>query len=67
MRLGPNGEKSFPLKHFDRDLFIYFPAAETPDAPYAVSFEIGADQTASQLTIEDLNDDGQGVLARVKE
>jgi CubicO group peptidase (beta-lactamase class C family) len=67
LRLGPNGEKSFALKHFDRDLFIYFPAAETPDAPYAVNFEIGVDQTAGQVTIEDLNDDGQGVLARVEE
>lgn len=66
LKLGPNGEKSFPLKHFDRDLFIYFPEAETPDMPYAVTFEIGPGRKASQVTLEDLNDNGQGVLARTE-
>ncbi len=28
--------------------------------PFAVTFQIGPDQKASQVTIEDLNDDGQG-------
>jgi hypothetical protein len=32
----------------------------------AVTFQIGPDQKAREVTIEDLNDDGQGVLARVK-
>jgi hypothetical protein len=40
-RLGPNGRMSYPLSHFDRDLFVYFPYAETPDVPYAISFEVG--------------------------
>jgi hypothetical protein len=57
--------KSFPLTFFDRDLFTYSPLAETPDIPFAVTFEIGPDRKASQVTIEDLNDNGQGVLARV--
>ena len=48
-----------------RDLFTYSPMAETPDIPFAVTFEIGPDRKASQVTIEDLNDNGQGVLARV--
>ena len=34
--------------------------------PYSVTFGIGPDQKASQVTIEDLNDDGQGVLGRVQ-
>jgi hypothetical protein len=34
--------------------------------PFAVTFQIGPDQKASQVTIEDLNDDGQGMLARVE-
>jgi len=34
--------------------------------PETFAVEIGPDQKASQVTIEDLNDDGQGVLARVK-
>jgi CubicO group peptidase (beta-lactamase class C family) len=66
LKLGPNGAKSRPLTHFDRDLFIYYPSSEMPDMPFAVTFEIGPDQKASQVTIEDLNDDGQGVLARVQ-
>ena len=66
LKLGPDGAKSRPLTHFDRDLFIYYPTAEMPDMPFAVTFAIGPDQKASQVTIDDLNDDGQGVLARVK-
>ena len=66
LMLGPGGVKSYPLKHFDRDVFTYFPDEETPDIPSAVMFEIGPDQKASQMTIENLNDDGQGVLGRIK-
>lgn len=66
LKLGPNGAHSRKPKHFDRDLFVYFPDEETPDMPFAVTFQIGPDQKASRVTIEDLNDDGQGVLARVQ-
>jgi CubicO group peptidase (beta-lactamase class C family) len=61
---GPN-KLTFPLKHFDRDLFIYYPYAEIPDYPSAVTFTIGADQTAMQVVIDDLNSNGQGILTRV--
>lgn len=64
LTFGPNGEMSLPLTHFDRDVFFYYPDPEMPDMPSSVIFEIGADQKASQVTIEDLNDDGQGVLTR---
>ncbi len=66
LKLGPRGLKSYPLTHFDRDLFVYFPDAETPDVPSAVTFQIGPDRKVSQMTIENLNDNGQGVLARVE-
>ena len=39
---------------------------ELEHMPYSVTFGIGPDQKASQVTIEDLNDDGQGVLGRVQ-
>lgn len=65
LKLGPNGAKSFPLKHFDRDLFIFYPSDEMPDTPSAVTFLVGPDGKASQVTIEDLNDLGQGTLTRV--
>ena len=66
LKLGPRGIKSYALKHFDRDLFIYFPDEETPDVPSGVTFQIGPDEKANQITIENLNDGGQGVLGRVK-
>jgi CubicO group peptidase (beta-lactamase class C family) len=64
IRLGPDGKAAFPLSHFDRDLFTYRPSAEMPTMPFAVSFAIGPDQKASQVTIEDLNELGLGVLTR---
>jgi len=67
LKLGPKGIKSYKLKHFDRDLFTYFPDAETPDIPSGVTFQIGPDQKASRIVIENLNDDGQGVLSRIEE
>jgi Domain of unknown function (DUF3471)/Beta-lactamase len=62
--LGPDAKAAFPLSHFDRDLFTYRPTAEMPTMPFAVSFTIGPDQKAAQVTIEDLNDLGLGVLTR---
>ena len=64
LKLGPDGTRSYALKHFDRDLFTYIPAKEMPDLPSAVTFQIGPDQKASQVTIENLNSDGQGILVR---
>lgn len=58
-------KKTFSLKHFDRDLFIYYPYAEIPDYPSAVTFTIGPDQKAGQVVIDDLNSNGQGILTRV--
>ncbi len=67
LKLGPRGIKTYALKHFDRDLFIYFPDEETPDVPSAVTFQIGPGGKANQMMIENLNDDGQGVLGRVED
>jgi hypothetical protein len=55
------------LRHFDRDLFLYFPDAEMPDKPSAVRFAIGPDGRASEITIESLNDHGLGRLKRAGE
>jgi CubicO group peptidase (beta-lactamase class C family) len=58
IRLGPDGKAAFPLSHFDRDLFTYHPYAEMPTMPFAVSFAIGPDQKATDVTIENLNELG---------
>lgn len=62
--LGPAG-KRFPLAHVNRDLFAYRPLAESPAWRAGVTFTIGPDGQASEVTIEDLNEDGLGRLTRV--
>jgi len=65
LKLGPDGAKSYPLRHFDRDLFLSFPSPELPDMPSAVSFVIGPGGSASTITIEALDANGLGTLRRV--
>jgi CubicO group peptidase (beta-lactamase class C family) len=62
--LGPSGRR-FPMAPFNRDLFVYTPFLETPDARTGLTFLIGSDGKASALTIEDLNEYGMGTLTRV--
>lgn len=62
--LGPAG-KRFPLAHFNRDLFVYLPFVEAPALRVGVTFTIGPDGLAREVTIEDLNEEGLGRLARV--
>jgi len=63
--LGPTGSRRFPLTHFNRDLFVYSPFAETPQSRMGVTFLIGADGKAGAVTIEDLDEYALGTLARV--
>lgn len=65
LMLGPSGNRRFPLTPFNRDLFVYSPFQETPQAHMGVTFLIGADGKASAVTIEDLDEYGLGTLARV--
>jgi hypothetical protein len=64
LHLGPAG-KRFPLRHFNRDVFSYEPMTEAPTAKIGVSFLIGPDGKASEVTVEDLNENGLGRLTRV--
>ncbi|MDP4024174.1 serine hydrolase [Methylobacterium sp. NEAU 140] len=63
--LGPDGARTYPLRHFDRDLFVYFPDAEVPDTPSAIRFAVGHDGRARTMTVEPLDADGLGTLERV--
>jgi len=67
LTVGPGGVRSYPLQHFDRDLFLYFPSPETPDMPSAARFAIGPDNRATEIQIESLNDNGLGTLKRTGE
>ncbi len=63
LHLGPAGRR-YPLRHFNRDTFLYAASPETPGWLSAISFAIGPDGKARQATIDDLNADGLGVLMR---
>ena len=64
LELGPANERSFALQHFDGSVFTYRPYPETPQMPVAATFTIGVDERATKLTLDDLNDNGQGDLVR---
>jgi hypothetical protein len=63
LQLGPVGRR-FPLAHFIRDVFVYAPMAEAPKARMGVTFLVGPDGKAREVTIEDLNEYGMGRLTR---
>jgi CubicO group peptidase (beta-lactamase class C family) len=64
LRLGPDGSHRYPMKHFDRDLFLVFPDPEMPDTPSTVRFTVGPDAVADAVTISFLDDNGLGRLTR---
>lgn len=64
LRLGPDGGKSYPLTHFDRDIFLTYSSPEMPDMPSGVRFGVGPDAKAASVTIEFLDDNGLGTLTR---
>jgi CubicO group peptidase (beta-lactamase class C family) len=64
LQLGP-GKKTFPLKHWARDVFLYEPDAELPGVWSGVTFGIGADQKAQQVVLENFSNDNQGLFTRV--
>lgn len=66
LHLGPH-DWSYPLRHFDRDLFLYVSDPETPEAPAALTFRIGPDGRARSLTAESLDSNGLGTFERVDE
>jgi CubicO group peptidase (beta-lactamase class C family) len=65
LKVGPNGARSFSLKHFDRDIFLTYPDAEMPDTPSAVKFDVGPDGKAATVTIGFLDGNKLGSLNRV--
>ncbi|WFP75036.1 serine hydrolase [Mesorhizobium sp. WSM4906] len=67
LKLGPAGARSYVLRHYEGDLFLTYPDAETPDRPAGVSFVVGADGKASAITIDFLDDNRLGTLPRVGE
>lgn len=65
LKLGPAGARSYSLTHYDGDLFLTYPDAETPDKPTGVSFLVGPDGKASAMTVDFLDDNHLGTLRRL--
>jgi hypothetical protein len=63
MIFGPQN-KSFPLQHYERDTFSYQPEGENAAGPSGVTFTIGPDGKATEMTVESLNVHGEGRFKR---
>ena len=64
LKLGPTGGQMYPLTHFDRDTFLYYPEPEMPDLPSVAQFSIAANGTATAVTLDLFDAAGMGTLAR---
>ena len=65
LSVGPEGQRSFPLRHFDRDLFLYDADADFPGLPSTAAFAIGPDGRATGVTLSSLDDNHLGTLSRL--
>jgi CubicO group peptidase (beta-lactamase class C family) len=63
LRLGPK-QTSFPLRHWDRDVFLYQPVGEMAAGLSAVTFRVGPDRRAMRVVVENLDIHGQGRFTR---
>jgi CubicO group peptidase (beta-lactamase class C family) len=61
---GPH-KLTFPLKHYDRDLFTYETEGENAVGGTGVTFTIGADGKATTVIVENLNLRGEGTFKRL--
>lgn len=66
LALGPDGAKTYPLRHFDRDTFVYVFSPELPELMSSAVFAIGPDQKAATLVLDDFGA-GDAVLPRAGE
>jgi CubicO group peptidase (beta-lactamase class C family) len=63
VRMGPK-KMTFPLRHWDRDVFLYQPVGEMAAGPSAVTFQVGPKQQAVRVVVENLDVHGQGAFTR---
>src|SRR5262249_25657270 len=64
LQLGPD-KQAFPLKHWDRDVFVFESAPGQPGALSGVTFLVGPDGKAQQVSIEAVNEPDQSVFTRL--
>ena len=56
--------RAYPLTHDDRDVFTMQPVGENAYEPSSVTFQVGADGKATDVTIEYLDVQQQGTFVR---
>jgi CubicO group peptidase (beta-lactamase class C family) len=61
---GPKN-KTFPMKHYDRDTFTYETEGENAVGRSGITFTIGPDGKPAQVVVENLNVRGEGTFNRV--
>jgi CubicO group peptidase (beta-lactamase class C family) len=61
---GPKN-KTFPMKHYDRDTFTYETEDENAVGKSGITFTIGPGGKATQVVVENLNVRGEGTFKRV--
>ena len=61
---GPKN-KTFPMKHYDRDTFTYETEGENAVGTSGITFTIGPDGKATHVLVENLNVRGEGTFKRV--
>src|SRR5438552_3916902 len=60
---GPKN-KTFPMKHYDRDTFTYETEGENAVGRSGITFTVGPDGKATQVPVADLNVRGEGTFKR---
>jgi Beta-lactamase len=63
-RMGPT-EPSLPLRHWDRDRFIYQPVGEMASGVSGVTVGVGPEGRGMLVVVEPLDTHGQGTFTRV--
>ncbi|PYK11701.1 MAG: serine hydrolase [Verrucomicrobia bacterium] len=62
---GPEN-KTFPMRHYDRDTYTYETEGENAVGGSGVTFTIGPDGKATQVVVENLNVHGEGTFKRAE-
>jgi CubicO group peptidase (beta-lactamase class C family) len=63
LRMGPK-KTAFPLRHWDRDVFLYQPVGEMASGLSGVTFLVGPEGKALHVVVENLDVHGQGTFVR---
>jgi hypothetical protein len=64
LRMGPK-KKPFPLRHWDRDVFVYQPVGEMAAGLSGVIFWVGPGRRGMKVVVENLDAHGEGTFLRV--